>query len=384
MLHAALLGSVAVCLLGLLCVLLNLALLPRLSRHGATARSFPRVSIVIPARNEEQDVEAAVRSHLAQDYPSLEIVVVEDHSSDATGRILERLAREDARLWIVTGAEPPAGWLGKPHALSQGAAVAKGDWILFADADVRYGVGALSQAMAYVEAKGLDFLMLLPRIEMRGFWENVLMPNLLMTFFQAPAFLVNRRRARWIAVGGGAGNLIRRSAYDTIGGHTALRDSVVDDVRLGYAVKAAGFAFGVVRAEGQVAVRMYRGFRQVFDGFTKNIAYVFQGAAGLLLFLLTVLTLGAALLPGATLLAALFGAKIPGDDLALALAGYATAVFARIVLAAAISDPKWPAATHPIMAAVWFGMLVRSIYHRFVRRRLTWRGREFEARAARF
>jgi hypothetical protein len=158
----------------------------------------------------------------------------------------------------------------------------------------------------------------------------------------------------------------------------------VDDVRLGFVVKAAGFAFGVVRAEDRVAVRMYRGFRQIFDGFTKNIAYVFQGATGLVLFAITVATLGAALLPGATLLAALLGVKIPGDDLAIALAGYASAVLARILLAAAMSDPKWPAVMHPIMAAVWFGMLVRSMYYRFVRRRLTWRGREFEARAARF
>lgn len=384
MLHAALLVSAAVCVLGLVFVLLNLALMPRLSRQPVEAGATPRVSVVIPARNEEQDVEAAVRSHLSQDYPSLEIVVVEDRSTDATGRILERLAREDRRLRVLAGVEPPAGWLGKPHALSQGAAAATGEWILFADADVRYDRRAVFEAMAYARAMRLDFLMLLPRIETRGFWENVLMPYLLMAVFQAPAFLANRRRPRWIAGGGGAGNLIRRSAYEAIGGHSALRDSVVDDVRLGYAVKAAGFGFGVVRAEDRVAVRMYRGFRQVFDGFTKNIAYVYNGATGLVLFAVTVVTLGAALLPGSVLLAALFGMKAAGDELAVALVGYTSAVLARIVLAAELSDPLWPAVTHPIMAAVWFGMLVRSLYHRFVRRRLMWRGREFEARAARF
>jgi chlorobactene glucosyltransferase len=384
MLHAALLASVAVSVLGLLCVALNLVLIPRLSRQRAASGGRPRVSIVIPARNEERDVEAAVRSHREQDYPTLEIVVVEDRSTDATAAILERLAREDSRITVVSGAEPPAGWLGKPHALSQGVAAASGEWVLFADADVRYDPRALSQAMAYAQARGLDFLVLLPRIEARGFWENVLMPYLLMAVFQAPAFLANRPRPRWIAGGGGAGNLIRRSAYDAIGGHATLRDSVVDDVRLGYVVKAAGFAFGMVRAEDRVAVRMYRGLRQILDGFTKNIAYVYQGATGLGLLLLTVATLGAALLPGATLLAVLFGLRIPGVDLALALAGYASAVLARIVLASVMSDPRWPAVTHPIMAAVWFGMLVRSMYHRFVRRRLKWRGREFEARAARF
>jgi chlorobactene glucosyltransferase len=383
MLHAALLVSAAAGILGLVCILLNLVLIPRLSRQPA-AESGPRVSIVIPARNEERDVEAALRSHLAQEYPSFEVVVVEDRSTDGTGHILGRVAREDPRVRVVTGVEPPPGWLGKPHALAQGAVAAAGEWILFADADVRYDRRALAQAMEFVGTRRLDFLMLLPRIEARGFWENVLMPYLLMAVFQAPAFLANRKHPRWIAGGGGAGNLVRRSTYDAIGGHAALRDSVVDDVRLGYAVKAAGFAFGMIRAEDRVVVRMYRGFRQIFDGFTKNIAYIYQGAAGWGLLALTVAALATALLPGLILLAALLGWRFAEDDVALALAGYACAVVGRIVLASAMSDPRWPAVTHPIMAAIWFGMLVRSMYHRFVRRRLTWRGREFEARGARF
>jgi chlorobactene glucosyltransferase len=385
MLHGALIVSVAAAATGLALVFVNEWLIPRLPRDRAAPEAGPRVSIVIPARNEERDVEAAVRSHLAQDYRDFEVVVVEDRSTDATPRILERLLREDSRLRVVPGAELPEGWLGKPHALSQGAARASGELVLFADADVRYHPRALSEAMAYLAAQKLDFLMLIPQFEMRGFWENVLMPYLLVAFFQAPSFLANWQRPRWIAAGGGAGNLVRRAVYEGVGGHRALADSVVDDVRLAFAVKSAGYRVGLVRADDRVSVRMYHGFREVFDGFTKNFAYVYQGPAGLLLFGITVLTLGTGLLPAGALVANLLGGlHLPAADIVLAAVACGLVVFSRVVLAVSSSEPLWPALTHPIMAAVWSGILFRSLFHRFIRRRLTWRGRTFAARRARF
>ena len=382
MLHAALAAAAGIEAVFLALVLANLALLPRLPRRAPTA--MPRVSIVVPARNEERDVEASVRSYLAQDYPDLEVVAVDDRSTDTTPRILERLARQDPRLRVVPGVEPPAGWLGKPHALAEGAGAARGELLLFADADVRYAPDTVSRAVAHAESEGLDFLCLLPRIEMRGFWENVLLPYLYVALFQSPAFAANWRRPRWIAVGGGAGNLVRRGVYERVGGHAALRDSVIDDVRLGFTVKAAGFRFGLVRAEDAVGVRMYRGFREVFDGFTKNAAYIYQGAAGVGFFALTAATLGSALFPPAALAAAVLGAPLAAAEARLAIAGTILALLSRLVLARALGDPLWPAFTHPIMTGIWTGILSRSLFHRFVRRRLTWRGREFEARGARF
>jgi chlorobactene glucosyltransferase len=388
MLHAALAAAAGIEAVFLALVLANLALLPRLPRRALSAALAapvaPSVSIVVPARNEERDVEASVRSYLAQDHPDLEVVVVDDRSTDATPVILERLAREDRRLRVVPGVEPPTGWLGKPHALFQGAEAARGKLLLFADADVRYAPDTVSRAAAHAESGKLDFLCLLPRIEMRGFWENVLLPYLYVALFQSPAFAANWRRPRWIAVGGGAGNLVRRGVYEKVGGHAALRDSVIDDVRLGFTVKAAGFRFGLVRAEDAVGVRMYRGFREVVDGFTKNAAYVYQGAVGVGFFALTAATLGSALFPPAALAATVLGAPIAGGDVRLALAGTILALLSRFVLARALRDPLWPAFTHPIMAAIWTGILSRSLFHRFVRRRLKWRGREFEARGARF
>jgi hypothetical protein len=127
---------------------------------------------------------------------------------------------------------------------------------------------------------------------------------------------------------------------------------------------------------------MYRGFNEVWEGFGKNVAYVFQGLTGAVLFLLTVFWFALNIVPPAVLLAALVGVR--GLDVALAVPGTALPIAARLVLAAGMGDPLWPSFTHPIMAAVWAGITCRSLFQRVVRRRLTWRGREFDARAARF
>src|SRR5438552_7805056 len=285
--HLILVVAVLYGLLVIPIILVNLAATPRLSRTAAVGGTFPKVSIVIPARNEVRAIAAAVASQLAQAYPDFEVIVVNDRSTDGPGGILERLARADARLRVVAGSEPPPGWIGKPHALWLGAGAASGEILLFADADVRYQPTSLREAVRLLEGRRADFLGILPRIEAEGFWENVLMPFLIGSFYGGLGILANSPRPRWLALGGGAGNLIRRSAYEAIGGHEALKASVIDDVALAVRTKRAGFSTVAVRAEDRVSVRMYRGFREVCAGFTKNIAYAYNGWVGSLLFFLT-------------------------------------------------------------------------------------------------
>ena len=384
MIHALLVVAVAAGAAALAFLLVNLATTPRLSRVDTRASALPPVSVVIPARNEERSLEAAVRSHLAQEYPDLEVVAVDDRSTDRTGQILAAISREDPRLRIVAGTDPPPGWLGKPHALDTGTKAASAPLLLFVDADVVYHPRALREAVTLLEERRADFLALLPRMEAEGFWENVLMPFVLGAFYLGPGFLANSDRPRWLAAGGGAGNLIRRSVYDVLGGHESLKDSVIDDVRLALKVKRAGYRTRVARAEDRVRVRMYRGFREIWDGFTKNMAYAFHGALGVFLFGVTSLTVLVAVTPVAVLLASLLGARVPPADVWLAAAAYGLAVLARAAMSRALGDPIWPAWAHPFMAAVWAGIIGRSFYYRIIRRRLTWRGREFDARGARF
>jgi chlorobactene glucosyltransferase len=381
LIHALLVAGVIATLAAAIVLPVNLVAIPRLSRLARAPSGAPlaRVSVVIPARDEELEIERAVRSHLAQDYPDLQVVVVDDGSADGTPAILAALAREDRRLTIVPGSEPPEGWLGKPHALWQGSQAADGEILLFADADVRYDPRALRDAITVLEQRGLDLVAFFPRLEMRGFWENVLLPYLSVGVFLGLGFAATIRRFRGLALGAGVGNLVRRSAYEAVGGHAALRNSVVDDVHLAIAVKRAGFRVAVLRADDRIDVRIYRGFRGVWNGFAKNAAWAFPGAGGLVLFGLTIVLLAVSIAPPAVLIAAILGASVASADVALAAALFVSSIALRAALARALGDPMWPSATHALMATVWAGIIGRSYYWKLVRKRIVWRGRRYEA-----
>src|SRR5215813_7738029 len=315
----------------LLFLVINLLAVPRLSRARPAGPGAPFVSIVVPARNEERGIGAAVQAFLSQRYPSFEVVVVDDRSTDRTLEILRGFAR-DPRLRIIEGVEPPAGWLGKPHALYQGARAAKGELLLFVDADIRYEPEALSLAVGDLTEHRADLLVLLPRFESGSFWEEVLMPNLVCTVFFGPAFLINARRPRWLAGGGGSGNLVRRSVYEAVGGHEALRSSVVDDVRLGAGVKAAGYRLRVTLAHDRIAVRMYEGFREVWNGFTKNVAYAFSGWFGAFFLTFSLFWTFVAIAPPVLLLGAALGASLPEVDVIRAAVSVLLLFLARVIL----------------------------------------------------
>lgn len=384
MLHAFLWVCAAYSAFAFLMMLVNHAALPRLSRQAPAGADAPLLSIVVPARNEERAVEAGVRSLLSQDYPRYEVIAVDDRSTDCTGAILARIAASDPRLTVVTGAEPPPGWLGKPHALWQGACRARGELLLFADADVRYQPSAAAQAVGFLERQRADLVAFFPKLETAGFWEPVLMANLACSIYFGPGFLVNADRPRWLAVGSGAGNLVRRSAYDAIGGHEALRASVIDDVRLAVEAKRAGFRVRALIATDRIAVRMYHGFREVWNGFTKNTAFALGGVTGAGVLLLAAIWTLVSVAPPIVAVAAALGAPVAGSDAALAAASWALLALARAALAVAIGERLWTALTQPLMALVWAGILSRSIYHRFVLRSVAWRGRAFDARKAGF
>jgi chlorobactene glucosyltransferase len=383
-LHALLWICAAYWALSLLMVFVNRLALPRLSRQPGAGADAPFLSIVVPARNEERAVEAGVRSLLAQEYPRFQVVVVEDRSTDRTGEILARLAAADPRLTVVHGAEPPPGWLGKPHALWQGARRATGEVLLFADADVRYHPRAASEAVGFLERGSVDLVAFFPKLETAGFWERVLMPNLSIAIYFGPGFLANADWLRLIAVGSGAGNLVRRRVYDAVGGHETLRASVIDDVRLALEVKRAGYRTRAVIATDRIAVRMYHGFREIWDGFTKNTAFVLGGVTGFAVLFLVVLSILFSLAPPAAALAALLGAPVSPGNVALACVSIGLLLAARLALSLVTSEPLWPALAQPLLAVVWGGILFRSAWHRYVLRSVVWRGRAFDATKADF
>lgn len=357
--------------------ILNLLLVPRLRLQPAPTEPplVPLVSVIVPARDEERMIGRTVRALLAQTWPALELIVVNDRSTDGTGAVLAQIASEDSRLVVIDNEEPPAGWLGKPWAMHQGSLRARGELLLFVDADVLYEPDALTAAVLHLQQTGAPFLALLPRFVMRGFWEHIAMPNLAFFVYTVlPLWLSNRTRWPLLAIGGGTGNLIRRADYDAIGGHEALRDAVVDDVGLARLVRRSGRRTTVALADRLVSVRMYEGLGEIVRGFTKNgFAVVGRSYVTMAVFL----ALGFVLhvLP--------FFLALRGD--AFSIASVAVLTLTRVILFTALGYRLDNALFgHLPMLAVWYYIMLRSVWYTGIRRQLLWRGRTYDARGTKF
>lgn len=351
--------------------ILNLLTVPRL--RARMPRRMPLVSVIVPARNEERTIERTVRALLAQDYPALEVIVIDDRSTDATAQILAGIG--DERLVVIHGEDTPAGWLGKPWALRQGSLRARGELLLFIDADVIYAPGAIAAAVAHLEERDLPMVTLLPNFEMRGFWEHVVMPNLAVFLFAfTPVWLSNRTRITLLGLGGGTGNFVRREDYDAAGGHEALRDAVIDDVAVGRLFRRAGRRTEVVRADEWVSVRMYHGLREIIDGFTKNSFAVMERRYSVALLMLA-LSVVFHLLPYALL--------VTGD--AIIVTSVILISLTRVILFASLRYRLDNALFgHPLMIVVWSWIMLRSVWLTGIRRQLHWRGRTYDASGTRF
>lgn len=233
---------------------------------GATA---PRVSIVVSALDEEATIEPGLRSLLALDYPDLEVVAIDDRSTDGTGAILDRLAATDPRLRVLHIRELPAGWLGKNNALQQGAGMATGEYLLFTDADVLFEPQALRRAVNHCQQERLDHLVVMPEFTA----STPLLAALLITVWwfmfrmHAPWKV---RRSKYTYIGMGAFNLVRAASYRQAGGHIPLRMEVIDDVRLGQVMKAHGFVQDALFGGASVVVEWYPDVRALVRGLEKN------------------------------------------------------------------------------------------------------------------
>jgi glycosyltransferase involved in cell wall biosynthesis len=236
-------------------------------------RPSPRVSIIVPARNEAEQIEPSLRSLLALDYENYEVLVVNDRSTDQTGEILDRIAASaeaHGRLRAIHIAHLPPGWLGKTHAMWTAGEQSTGDYLLFTDADVVFRPDSLRRAIAYIEAERADHLVLFPQLLMHTPGEYIMIAffQMLFTFGHRPWKVADPKAKDHIGVG--AFNLVRRSAYESVGSYRALRMEVVDDMKLGKVIKNAGFAQRNVFGEDLISIRWAKGALGVVDNLTKN------------------------------------------------------------------------------------------------------------------
>jgi chlorobactene glucosyltransferase len=232
------------------------------------------VSVIVPARNEALNIERCLRSLLSQNYPDFEVIAVDDGSEDATPQILDRLAVEYPRLKPVhLSGQLPAGWAGKPHAMHEGERVARPEsqWLLFTDADTYHKPQSLKRAVTEAVSEKVDLFSVLSDIEMRSFWEKLLMPIAVAGIsIQYPLAQINAPDSK-LAVANGQFLLVRRTMYDKVGGFGGkLRNSLLDDRDLALAVKANGGRLVLRNGRELVAVRMYRNFGEIWRGWRKN------------------------------------------------------------------------------------------------------------------
>ena len=236
---------------------------------------WPSVSLVAPARNEERNIERAVRSLIRLDYPDLEITLVNDRSTDATGQILDRLAAEFPQLNVVHLTGLPAGWLGKNHALQLGADRSRGEYLLFTDADIFFEPTALRRAIGYAVANRVDHLAATPDTHLPSWLLTAFVVTFSIYFtLYCRMWAVRNPRSR-AHVGIGAFNLVRADVYRAIGGHETIRMRPDDDLKLGKVIKLAGHRQDVVHGQGMIAVEWYRSLFELIRGLEKNF---FSGA----------------------------------------------------------------------------------------------------------
>ncbi len=233
--------------------------------------AWPSLTVVIAARDEAANIEAALESLLAQDYPGLQVVAVNDRSTDDTGPILSRLAARHPRLTVLHVTALPPGWLGKNHACWLGAREATGEFLLLTDADVHFAPGALRAAMAYVQQHRLGHLVAAPRLEAQSALECAFLGTFTLYFALRFRLWSLRKAGSAGYVGAGAFNLVRRTDYLRVGGHRRLALEVVEDVKLGLLLRRNRVPQGFVDSAGLVSVRWYAGFWASLRGLQKNL-----------------------------------------------------------------------------------------------------------------
>ncbi len=357
----------------------NVLTLPRI-RKTWKPQTMPFVSVLIPARNEVNTIGTCLSSLAAQAYPHFEIIVLDDRSEDGTWEELQKWQSRFPQLRVLRGESLPAGWVGKCFACHQLAQSARGELLLFTDADTRHLPTSIANAVAALERSNADLLSLLPLLELRSMWEKVVMPMLhFVTFTTLPFPLVHHTRKPQLAMANGQFMLFRRSAYNAIGGHKAVKDALVEDVWLARLIKKHGFRLRVMDGAEVVTTRMYRSLREIWDGFSKNLfpGFRYSLAAITLVMLFNVVT---SIGPFVLAVGGMFDwpaiDSAPVDSwMALMLVQVGLLIATRSMLSLRFSLGFLPILLHPVAMAIVVGIAANSVRWALFAGGLRWKGR---------
>ena len=346
----------------------------------------PLISVCVPARNEERNIRACIEAILNQDYPNLEVIVLDDRSNDSTPLILADIAARDSRLHPISGSDLPKGWAGKPHALFQASASARGEWLCFVDADTFLTPATLSSCYAKALETKADMFTIMTFQILGSFWEKTVMP-LVMTALSvgfSPRKVNNLDRKD--AIANGQFILIKRSVYTAIGGHQSVKDNIVEDKAISQQVKRNGYRLIVADGMKLVRTRMYTSLPEIWEGWTKNIYLGLRDEPALMMlgifgaFLTVVATI---FLPAWPLLGSYWYLN-QGGWMAMAiiiesLILWLYLLYARAQIATKMEISSAYALTTPLGTAIFGAMMFSSAWKVLTRKGVTWKGRSYKA-----
>ncbi len=332
----------------------------------------PSVTTIVPARNEERNIGRCAQGIIRQNYPGLEMVFVDDDSSDATPDILTKVRKQSPRVKVIHTQGKPQGWNGKQWACYSGAQAASGDWLCFMDADTYAEPDLISRTMAFALGNHLDFLTLQPWYEMRGLWERIVLPAGLTPMLMVyPPHRVNDPESERV-IANGQFILIRRDVYDAVDGHAGIRDRMMDDFSLAEAVHRAGYRLFVADGTDVMRVRLYANLREIRSGAIKAAVELTGGWLTSLVALIVNLIVNvvpAALLIWAAITDSLDVMLVMGVTVAFQVLFYAA------IRMAAFHAPPWSAITYPVGGLITSAILVDGMFRVATKREIKWKDR---------
>lgn len=337
--------------------------------------STPKISVIVPARNESRILPQSLQSLLDLDYPDLEIILVDDHSTDSTREIALKFGKLDRRLHVLSGADLPTDWQGKCWALQQGAAVAKGNWLLFTDADVIHERHSLRSALATAQAEKVDLLSILPQVECVTFWEKVIMPAFAGILMLIRPLHKSNDPTSPVALAAGGFLLIKTVIFKYIGGFSAIRGFVAEDLRLAELMKFKRYKIQTLLARNPaISTRMYYSFLELWQGLSRH---AFEGAGynpyrlfgsmllGYLLIVLPAITCIAGILQGNWIL--IIGSVVP----VLAM------IFIQMNANRYFRVPSYYFFSFPLATAIYGVIMLNSLISFYFLGGNVWKGRKY-------
>lgn len=338
----------------------------------------PLISILVPARNEEKSIGECLDSLFKQNYPNLEIIVIDDQSSDHTFQIVQGFAKRDTRIKLIQTVPLPGGWMGKCWALYQGAQIAKGAWFLFSDADVVHNPLTVNSVYEYAVKNDVDFLTLKYRLLVKSFWEKVIPPsiNFVKAWFYPSPKKVNNIDTPAIEAKGDF-IFVKRSTYEKLGGHQAVKNEFIESAALMGNFKKARCRAALLDGSHMIKVRKFNNLEEVVNSYTKLFYKFFQSKINRYLVLLYQLIILSVLSPIGILIF-LFVFKFWQMKLILMLcSGVQIFIifFVAMIFYKKDNFAPWYALTLPLGALIFIGIGIKALFELTIKKELSWRGR---------